>query len=258
MEKKNNENKSGVITSKHPEWLNTIVPPEYEDEDLLKIIMFFVFYSPCPGVSKRGIPLSAYGWKNKPWYSPEYLKNKLDKIIFGDGDRLFYMSSKKDFENMIRGKDFGEDFYLYRSNQRIAITNCGSENSSKYMSLFYHIRNSLAHGRLAMYPAKNGDIMFIMEDGEDVKGEEDKFEVKARIVILKSTLLNIIQRLKTAPEEEKNYEDDILLAIKNKVNTKSKIIRELEIDSKIYDKTIYSLKEKSLIEYNGKCWKIIN
>ena len=74
------------------------------------------------------------------------------------------------------------------------------------MSLFYHIRNALAHGRIAMYPAKGNDITFVMEDGQE-KGKE--FRVSARIVINKSSLLNVIELLKNPPIEN-DYSEDIL------------------------------------------------
>lgn len=246
-----------VITQSYPEWLYTKVPDEYEDADLLKIIMFFVINSPCEGQSKRGIPLTTYGWKSKPWYSDSYLKDKLDKIIFGDGEKIFcFANCKKELEQKIRNNDFKDDFYCHRDNQRIAIAKVNQKNcGNKYMSLFYHIRNSFAHGRLAMYPAKDNDIMFVMEDGIDI--DKERFGVSARIVILKSSLLNIIERLTTPPEEENNFEDDVILSIKNEKNTKKKIMQELEMDDRTYNKTIGSLKEKGKIKFDKECWNIV-
>ena len=57
----------GKITRIHPEWLDTEVPPEYEDEGLYEIILFFVIHSPCSGQSSKGISLTERGWKSKPW-----------------------------------------------------------------------------------------------------------------------------------------------------------------------------------------------
>jgi len=258
MERKEcKEEDFSVITQAHPEWLDTKVPKEYEDADLLKIILFFVINSPCKGQSRRGIPLTAYGWKSKPWYSDSYLKNKLDKIIFGDEEKIFcFAENKKELAQKIRNNDFKENFYCHRNNQRIAIVKvCKKGCGNKYMSLFYHIRNSLAHGRLAMYPTKNNDIMFVMEDGSDIN--QEKFGVSARIVILKSSLLNIIERLKTPPEVENDFKEDVILAIKNEKNTKRKIMKELDIDERTYNKTIDSLKEQMKIKFNKNRWNIV-
>lgn len=254
---KKNEKEYSVITEVHPQWLDTEVSEEYVDTDLLKIIMFFVINSPCEGQSKRGIPLTEYGWKSKPWYSNSYLKDKLDKIIFGDGERLFYFANTKlELERKIKEKNFEDDFYLNTVNQRIAIVKISGKNcDSQYMSLFYHIRNSLAHGRLAMYPKNNKDIVFVMEDGEDLSKNE--FGVTARIVISKNTLLKIIERLKAPPEEEVSYEEEIVLAINNGKNTKKKIMQELDIDEKTYKKTIDKLKMNEKIVFKEKYWDII-
>ena len=85
----------GVITSTAPEWLNTIVPPEYEDAGLYEIILFFVIHSPCSGHSSKGISFTERGWKPKPWYSPRYLKEKLDEVIFGTDKRILKMVDSK-------------------------------------------------------------------------------------------------------------------------------------------------------------------
>lgn len=248
-----------IITEIHPHWLDTVVPNEYEDSGLYEIILFFVIHSPCIGQSAQGVSLTEYGWKPKPWYSPKYLKDKLDKAIFGDGMRLLKMADNKEkLLSEIDSLDLNDDFYNHRDSQRMlySIINnkgCGNE----YMSLFYHIRNSLAHGRLAMYPAKNNDITFVMEDGKKIsKDKEDKFEVSARIIINKSSLLRIIEVIKNPPIEN-DYSEDIINAIKNGNNTKNKIISELDITDEIYKKFISQLRSEGRIAFEHNRWKII-
>ncbi len=249
----------GKITNIHPTWLDTIVPPEYEDDALYEIILFFVIHSPCSGQSSKSITLTDRGWKPKPWYSPKYLKDKLDKAIFGEEPRLLKMvDSKPKILPEIASLDLDDNFYNHRDKQRmlyskISIKGCESE----YMSLFYHIRNALAHGRIAMYPYKENDITFVMEDGKKIGSDaEDKFEVSARIVINKSSLLRVIDLLKNPPIEN-DYSDDILNAIRAGKNTKSMIMAEVGIDETIYEKFIQSLKLKGLIEYKYKLWHIV-
>ena len=43
-----------VISPKHPKWLDTIVADRHCDNDLYKIILFFVIFSPCPKYSTQG------------------------------------------------------------------------------------------------------------------------------------------------------------------------------------------------------------
>ena len=251
--------KDELLTRVHPMWLDTIVPAEYEDEGLYEIILFFVIHSPCSGQSSNGISLTERGWKAKPWYSPKYLKEKLDKAIFGNDLRLLKMvESKAKLQPEIGSLDLDDNFYIHRDKQRMLyskISQSGCE--SEYMSLFYHIRNALAHGRLAMYPAQNHDVTFVMEDGKQVgEKRDDKFAVSARIVISKSSLLKLIELLKNPPIEN-DYSEDILEAIKNGSCTKCKIMAELGIDEYTYEKFIQTLKLKNIIDFEHRQWKII-
>lgn len=247
-----------VITMIHPDWLNTFVPDEYEDDDLYEIILFFVIHSPCKCQSSKGISLSDRGWKTKPWHSPKYLKEKLDKAIFGDDFRFLKMVERKaNLLSEIHSFDLDDNFYTHRDKQRMLYSKVSNKDcENEYMSLFYHIRNALAHGRIAMYPTKKKDITFVMEDGKIVGKEcDNKFEVSARIVIYKSSLLKIIKLLKNPPIEN-DYSEDILHAIENGNCTKSKIMAELEIDEYTYNKYIGLLKLNKLIRFEHKQWKI--
>lgn len=256
--KKNKKEEKDVLTDIHSKWLENDIDI-YEDQDLYEIVKFFVLHSPCNGDSYRANCLTKYGWKEKPWYVPSYLKDKIDDLIFGTNERIFYVAKNSDeFYDIVltNKKYFGNDFYLEHKTQRILVRkHYALDCSNAYMSLFHHIRNCLAHYRIAMYPTKSQDVMYVMEDG-DIK--EDKFRVNARIVILKSSLLKIINRLKTKPEEEPNYEEDVYLAILNGKNVKSMIMKELCILEYTYKKTTDILVHKQVIFFDNKerCWKI--
>ena len=79
------------------------------------------------------------------------------------------------------------------------------------------------------------------------KESDDKFEVSARIVINKSSLLKIIELLKNPPKEN-DYSEDILSAIKNGSSTKCKIMSEVGIDEYTYEKFIQVLKLKNMMK----------
>ncbi len=241
---------TNVNTENHPAWLGTIIPNEYVDDDLFRIIMFFVFHAPSKEQSARGVTLQERGWKEKPWYSPSYLKERLDEAIFGNNQKIFISSTSANFSTAIKNNDFGDDFYNHRNNQRIAIVNsCDNE----YLSFFYHIRNALAHGRIAMYQATNNDIMFVMEDG---KSFNEFFEVKARMLVLKSSLLNIIRLIENPPEDV-SYDEDILNLISSGTNTKKAIIDNLKIDETIWNSTICRLKIENRIHFENSKWAIV-
>jgi hypothetical protein len=138
-----------IITSKHPEWLDTLVADRHCNDKLYKIILFFVIFSPCSKYCTQGRTLQFYNWKEKPWSTNRYLKSRLDDGVFTDRRNYFRCAEKissllEDF----RKTDLGDNFYLHRAVERVAFTKV---ESSEYMSLFYHIRCALAHGRIAMF-----------------------------------------------------------------------------------------------------------
>lgn len=238
MSKRKAKSTTGVFSARHPQWLDEFVPDTYEDYDLFQIILFFVFHSPCSTQSHQRKSLIDYGWGKNCWIDPAYLENKLNAIIWGGESPHFFVADKKaDFAKIIDGKGFDPDFHENRSDQRIALVKAA--NQHRYMSLFHHIRNSLAHGRLAMYPSSDGsDVIFVMEDGSDIgKKCDDKFEVTARIVLLKSVLLRIAQCIKNGPQDEMPLISHIKAAIRAGINTKGKLIEELQLDEKKWNAT---------------------
>ena len=53
-------------TEKKPNWLEWITPERVNDKDLFRIVIFYVFHSPCNGLSAMKKTLQEYGW-NTPW-----------------------------------------------------------------------------------------------------------------------------------------------------------------------------------------------
>lgn len=248
-----------IITTHRPLWLKTDYMNICKDIELYEIIQFFIIHSPCHGQSWKGISLVERGWKQKPWASPKYLKEKLDKAVFGVEKRLLKMAdSKEKMMEDVYSLDLNDNYYMHLDQQRMLysiVRNAGCEN--EYMSLFYHIRNALAHGRFAMYPSKNNDITFVMEDGKQIGREmDDHFEVSARIVIRKSSLLKIIALLNTPPIEN-DYSEDIMEAIAKGFQSKAQIIKELQIDEYTYNKYIKKLSINKYITYQHNLWTIV-
>ena len=107
-----------------------------------------------------------------------------------------------------------------------------------------------------MYPSSDHDITFVMEDGKGIgKAEDGSFEVNARIVINKKSLLNIIRILNNPPIEN-DYSEDILSAIENGLKTKKRIMDELKICETTYEKYIQLLKMNCRIKYVHRKWEL--
>ena len=182
-----------VLTSKHPKWLDNKVPESFFDEDLYRIILFFVFYSPCRNYCTQGRNLQYYGWKEGAWDSDSYLKDKLDRA-----SQMKYFVEKKrvsDLPEIFNQTEFGKNFFNNINVERAAFYN---SERNKYMSLFYHIRCSLAHGRMTMFPIDGNDIVLVMEN---VKESGKSCQVRARMVLRKSTLLNWVDIITAGPQE---------------------------------------------------------
>ena len=190
------ERKNGYIYSPHhPGWIKrNKVPAEFGDDDLKRIILFYVFNTPCEQLSSISIPLTDYDWPKTVWQNNE-LKDQLFSVAKLKRNETFAVAkSVYDMKDVCQATNLVGRFQDQRNIERIAIYKPASY--PEFMAVFYHIRNALAHGRLAMY--KHGeDIVFVLEDGVK-KG--DKFQVRSRMVLKKSTLLKWISIIEHGPE----------------------------------------------------------
>lgn len=183
-----------VFTDRNPKWLNWIAPEQFNDYDLFRIVVFFVFHSPCPEQSFMCKTLEEYGW-SAPWKKPYWLNCQLKQaasnyeLIF-PADRYTEMDTALEEANL---KDnFPSDLFC----ERICIYD---NQRNQFMSIFYHLRNAFAHCRLNMVDV-NGECVFVIEDVQPNKKEE-KVKVTARMILRKSTLLKWIDLIEGGEQE---------------------------------------------------------
>lgn len=259
MKKTQSSGEEAVISPKYPQWLNdTLLNRDY-GESLYKILLFFVVFSPCPRFCTQGRTLQFYHWKEKPWSTNRYLKNKLDDDVFTDKKSCFCCVEKKSLLMEAFGKtDLGDDFYLHRETERVAFVKV---ESNGYMSLFHHIRCALAHGRFSILKdAVTNDIVFVMENGT-VRG--DGFQVTARMILRENTLLKWIDIITAGPSEaERDYAYDVYMALlRNKKLRVKDLARMLGESKYTIDKALSFLKRSKILVYHdhGKnSWYEIN
>lgn len=181
-------------TELQPNWLQWIVPDRFEDKELFRIITFYVFHCPSKDSSYMRKSLKEYGW-NTPWRKPYKLNNQL-KIV-ANNKHFIYSSSKLDNIDVALHKSMLDiDFPNNLELERVCIYD---SKKNQFESIFYHIRNSFAHGRINMID-KDGECIFIMEDGKPNK-DKTKFIVSARMIINKSTLLKWIDIIENGEKE---------------------------------------------------------
>lgn len=184
-----------LFVNRSADWLRWIVPEEFNDVDLFRIVTFFVFHSPCPDLSSMGRSLADYGW-NTPWRKPYHLNEKL-KRASSNYNLLFSANTYDALEVALNKADLCSSFPSNFQTERIA---CVDNKRNQFISVFYHIRNSFAHCRLNMVDV-DGECTFILEDGVQKKNE-NQLKLSARMIIKKQTLLNWIDII-----EKGEYED---------------------------------------------------
>lgn len=165
-----------------PGWIKKRVPDSYADDVLKEIILFYVINTPCTELSSSGISLSEYGWSRDVWKNDK-LKNKLFEIAgLKRKESFIVVHHTNEMKQGCEQAHMKKGFHQNRDFQKVVIY---KGRFNEFLSVFYHIRNAFAHGRLAMYGCNDGDIMFALEDGVKRNGQ---FEVRSRMILKKSTL----------------------------------------------------------------------
>lgn len=190
-----------VYVNRSEDWLRWIAPEEFNDEDLFRIVVFFVFHSPCSTLSSMSRTLDVYGW-NTPWGKPYYLNKQL-KRSSSNYNLLFSACNYNAIEDALRNANLWKDFTNDLRTERICIYD---NMHNQFLSVFYHIRNALAHCRINIVDV-DGECVFIMEDVVPER-KHDRLKLSARMIIKKSTLLNWIDLIEGGEQE---YKSEILI-----------------------------------------------
>lgn len=179
----------------NPDWIERIVPDSYADDDLKRIIIFYVINTPCVKESSSSISMSEYGWNKEVWGNGT-LKNELLSVADLEKDKTLFVCKKlSDMKSVFEKAKMKKGFQKNQKVEKVAFYKTG-RYSNEMMNIFLHIRNSLAHGRLAMYECGKDDVMFALEDGVHQK---EYFEVRSRMILKKSTLLKWIDIVTAGP-----------------------------------------------------------
>lgn len=183
-----------TFSDRNPDWIRWIAPEHFNDQDLFKIVIFFVFHSPCSNLSSMGKTLDEYGW-SAPWRKPYYLNKQLRQASLYE---LVVYSAKgyNEMDVALEKADLKETFPSDFSRERVCIYD---NQGNQFLSVFYHIRNAFAHCRLNMVDV-DGDCVFIFEDVQPKKNS-NQLKVSARMILRKSTLLKWIDLIENGARE---------------------------------------------------------
>ncbi len=194
------ENNKAYLTNATPEWLTRISEEDIVDDVYRSILDFFVLYSPCEGLSARSRSLTEFYHWNNPWSKPFWLNKQL-KQCAENYEILFAASSYAQMEQELNKADL-INFPTNISKERICFHNT---KGNQFMSVFYHLRNSLAHGRFNITHLNDGENIYVLED---VSGKGKERKVSARMVIREKTLVKWMILIKGGEKEYQKIKND--------------------------------------------------
>lgn len=225
-----------------------------ENEDIREVIRFFVVNSPCANVSAREIDLTEYNWREKNPPKDKYLYNRLLSVAeLVENDSLFIGESVDTTKDLFSTAGMKDDFWRKYTSNRIAIVNGGN----LIMTIFKVIRNCFAHCRFTIIPY-NDVFVIAMENG---LASADRFEVKARLILKLSTLVEWVRIVKEEHNEEEKYERKNAIQVETALLDVIRLHGHEKIDDIIekvsFDKLIVKEAKKRLItngviEYSPK------
>lgn len=185
-----------VETEYHPAWLEDIAPERFNNTELFRIVTFFVFHLPCCDLSAMSRSLLYYNW-DSPWRKPQSLRKRL--ISESTNPHLLFSAEARNDFLQATEKAGLVDFPKNKECESIAIVN---NKRTQFISVFAHLRDSFAHGRLNMYDiGAADDYVFAFEDVAKNK-KKNRYEVTARMILRKSTLLKWIDLIEHGYTEQ--------------------------------------------------------
>ena len=186
---------STLRVSDHPDWIDVKSFNRNELEVLKDILPFYIINTLQENYSYRGIPITNYGWPDNIWTTGDLKEQLFHVANLSMGYNLFVAERLEDMSDICSLTHLDSNFYQYRDQERIAIY--VNSKSNLVLSIFKHIRNSLAHGRFVMY-SLGDDTMFVMES---VDNSRQGLVLKARMVLRASTLIRWMEIIKKGPVE---------------------------------------------------------
>lgn len=153
--------------------------------NFIKILDFYLIHCPVKNLSGMGISLLDYGW-TQPWKNPYYLNKQL-KQASSNPNFLYSCANREALYETLRDNNLLNSFSENDGLYEIAVF-CDNKKN-QFMSLFFHIRNSFAHGRFKIM-IHDSETYYLFEDGV-FRGEN--FTINSRIILLEDTLLRWIQ-----------------------------------------------------------------
>ncbi|MDE5737837.1 MAG: hypothetical protein K2H93_05665 [Oscillospiraceae bacterium] len=154
---------------------------------------FFVTYSCCGKQSGKKRTFKEYGWDKFARLNfgkieadkTIYLKDNLNEIInLDDRTHFIFTTDNDDVRQCFQQINLCDGQLSDIHTERAVITR--TSESSRYLKLFYRIRDGFAHGKFVLKLNDDNEKMIIIQD-------DDGHNVTGRIVIKLNTLIEMIK-----------------------------------------------------------------
>lgn len=170
-------------------WITALDERNFSDDNFQKILSFFLIHTPVISLFAQAKDLHSHGWSS-PWNKKYYLNKQLKEA--SSNYNLIFSTKKYDvMSDAITKADLRTNFLTDLQTERIAIY-ISNKDQSQFISVFNHIRNSIAHARFVIRKAEiegRYKRVYVFQDG---KLEKNGFKISARMVLREETLLKWI------------------------------------------------------------------
>lgn len=231
---------------------------------LAELLKFYAWGTPCEGVSSSGVTMRKRGWPKDVWKSAQLRTYLLSVANLRDGGTYKKAKTIESMTDAATEVGLGSGtFHSLRDCNRVVFYSDGSRPD--ILSIFYYIRCAFAHGRFEIYHKEGSPPVYVLEAVQKKRGTTE-CSVRARIIVLEETLLTWKDVLTEGPSKLKTrmyqLSDTIQHAIIKTLSGKSLQKKKGLVDALPYDHNlVYSelrkLKEKGIVEYSQRQWKLV-
>ena len=182
-----------------PKWIQEGAPFSKVQRYYNALTRFYIVETPVGSLSASSVPLAHYGWQ-RPWAKPEYLNRKL-KDLSSNSQLIFAANNYRAMETAVQKAGLINFSKPEVPHESIAVYN---NQNNQFFSIFYHIRNSLCHGRFCFFKYKR-EYWVALEDVSATKPKGSKAKVarlSARMLLRYRTLLDWVQLIYQGPNNE--------------------------------------------------------
>ena len=253
---------SEKLTTFNPGWVKN-KHKEIFDAGFQRVLLFYLFSTPCDGVSSSGIDLKNYGWGKNVWKNP-LLKETLRTVAkLHNGKNYIKCKKLEDMTSCFTKADLDDGFHAKKAEERIAFYHDGKRN--EFITILYYIRCALAHGRFEIYKTENGNI-YVMEAIKHTRGG---YSSRARMVLKESTLIEWIEIFEGSSSKLEALSHQLESKIRNailhlisttKVKNKHELANQIDYEDYQVFAQINKMRKRNMIIYDNqsKVWKILD